>query len=84
MPQGWFTRLPMFFFRLFPPFLYRAVPPQAEFNFARFLSLFHRATDLLDDRVEEPPLGLGGPFGVYLVKLIEYLAQLSPVNLLIH
>ena len=44
-----------FFFRFFPPFLYRAVPPQAELYFASFLAFFHRAADLLDDRVEELP-----------------------------
>jgi hypothetical protein len=71
------------FLRFFPLFLDQSVTTQTELDFARFLPLLHRATVLLDDRVQEPSLGFGSPFGVPLIELSEYLVQLDPVDLLI-
>ena len=80
MPQGRLTRLPMFFFpRFFPLMFDRAISPQAELDLARFLPVLDRASDFLNDRIEESSFGLGRRFSVRLCKLVEYMLQLSLV-----
>ena len=79
------TRL-LVLFCLFPFLLDRAIPSEAELDFARLLSSSDCATDLLNYRVQEPPLHIVCRFSKRRIELegVAYSPDSLPLELILH